>query len=211
MPTFRTGKFASTYSRITAYAFRPVRRIMPKLLSSRFPRTRICLVSCRTCTGRGKAFRYEVVYPDGGNAVLASIPRYDFNWQTTYQFAKPLEMPKGTIVRSIAHWDNSRNNLANPDPSREVTFGLQTSEEMMLGILTYTSDTPVVAQLPELTSDPRFTALFEQLDANQSGYIEREEIPLPMREAMASEGIELGTGLSALGVEALMSAGFRRA
>jgi len=154
---------------------------------------------------RGKAYHYDIEYPDGTKDVLASIPRYDFNWQTTYQFAEPLEIPKGTVVRSVAHWDNSHNNLANPDPSRNVEEGLQTTEEMMLGFLTYTTDEPVVGQLPVLKPNPFIGAMFKRLDKDKSGYIELEEIPKPMRAALAQEGIEFGTGLSRLGVEALMS------
>ena len=33
---------------------------------------------------RGKAFRYEVTYPDGKQEILLDVPGYDFNWQTTY-------------------------------------------------------------------------------------------------------------------------------
>ena len=30
---------------------------------------------------RGKAFRFEAVYPDGSDETLLDVPRYDFNWQ----------------------------------------------------------------------------------------------------------------------------------
>lgn len=154
---------------------------------------------------RGKAFHYEVEYPDGRKEVLASIPRYDFNWQTTYRFAEPMAMPKGTKVRAIAHWDNSRNNLANPDPSREVVQGLQTSEEMMLGFLTYTTDEPVVAQLPDRRPPVAAGAMFISLDKDKSGRVELSELPQSLRDQLAQEGVELATGLSRLGVEALVT------
>ena len=34
---------------------------------------------------------------------------------------------------STARWDNSDNNLNNPDPSREVVFGWKSSDEVMNG------------------------------------------------------------------------------
>jgi hypothetical protein len=39
----------------------------------------------------------------------------------------------GTRLRAIAWYDNSKNNPHNPDPTRTVTWGDQTSDEMMVG------------------------------------------------------------------------------
>jgi hypothetical protein len=82
---------------------------------------------------RGKAFRYEAVYPDGKKEVLLDVPRYDFGWQTNYRLAEPKLMPRGTRLDCIAHFDNSEDNLNNPDPKSPVRFGDQTFEEMMIG------------------------------------------------------------------------------
>jgi hypothetical protein len=61
------------------------------------------------------------------------VPRYDFNWQLYYSFAEPVRLPKGSRIKGTAHFDNSLNNPANPDPARQVRWGQQTSDEMMLG------------------------------------------------------------------------------
>lgn len=82
---------------------------------------------------RGKSFRYTAQYPDGTNEILLDIPRYDFNWQNSYIFPKPKPMPAGTKLHCVAHFDNSEENLANPDATKEVTWGDQTWEEMMIG------------------------------------------------------------------------------
>jgi hypothetical protein len=82
---------------------------------------------------RGKDFLYKVVYPTGETSTLLSVPKYDFNWQLFYFFDKPLVMPKGTRIECTAHFDNSPNNPANPDPSKEVKWGDQSWEEMMIG------------------------------------------------------------------------------
>ena len=66
---------------------------------------------------RGKSFRYTAQYPDGRSEILLDIPRYDFNWQNGYQFAEPKLMPAGTKLHCVAHYDNSKQNLANPDPT----------------------------------------------------------------------------------------------
>ncbi len=86
---------------------------------------------------RGTAFRYEAEYPDGTREVLLDIPRYDFNWQLWYDLAEPKLLPKGTKLHCTAHYDNSADNVYNPDPTDEVRFGDQTWEEMMFGFYTW--------------------------------------------------------------------------
>lgn len=82
---------------------------------------------------RGKSFRYEAQYPDGSTEILLDVPRYDFNWQTAYRLMQPKPLPAGTRVECVAHFDNSEENLANPDPTATVHWGDQTSDEMMIG------------------------------------------------------------------------------
>lgn len=82
---------------------------------------------------RGKDFRYDLIYPDGRRETILDVPNYDFGWQTTYMFTEPKVLPPGTVMHCVAHFDNSENNLNNPDPSVEVRWGQQTWEEMMFG------------------------------------------------------------------------------
>jgi peroxiredoxin len=82
---------------------------------------------------RGKAFKYELELPDGTRQVVLNVPRYDFNWQTNYLLSEPVKVPQGARMVCTAVYDNSRNNPANPDPTREVGWGDQSWDEMMLG------------------------------------------------------------------------------
>ena len=82
---------------------------------------------------RGKSFRYELTYPDKSKEVLLDVPRYDFNWQNSYIFAEPKSIPKGSLLECTAVFDNSDENLHNPDPSKTVRWGDQTWHEMMIG------------------------------------------------------------------------------
>jgi hypothetical protein len=82
---------------------------------------------------RGLSAKYSVTYPDGKNDTLLSVPDYDFNWQSVYRFAEPLKIPKGTTLTWVAQWDNSADNPRNPDPKKEVGWGLQTWDEMQNG------------------------------------------------------------------------------
>ncbi len=85
---------------------------------------------------RGKSFRFEAEYPDKRREVLLDVPRWDFNWQLDYELAEPKLMPKGTILRCEALYDNSAENPTNPDPTKVVRFGEQTWDEMMIGWFT---------------------------------------------------------------------------
>jgi mono/diheme cytochrome c family protein len=82
---------------------------------------------------RGKDFEYRAVYPTGETEVLLRVPKYDFNWQLAYELATPKLLPKGTRIECTAHFDNSPNNPANPDPTQVVRWGDQSWEEMMIG------------------------------------------------------------------------------
>jgi hypothetical protein len=79
---------------------------------------------------RGKDMTYHVIYPDGREEIVLSVPKYDFNWQITYQPAKPIRIPKGSKLRVEAHYNNSSSNKFNPDPNRTVYPGRMTWEEM---------------------------------------------------------------------------------
>jgi hypothetical protein len=79
---------------------------------------------------RGKDATTRLEYPDGRAETLLSVPKYDFNWQMTYAFAKPTRVPKGTKIRFDAHYDNTRRG-GYLDPGRWVYWGDQTWEEMM--------------------------------------------------------------------------------
>jgi hypothetical protein len=82
---------------------------------------------------RGKDFEYRAVYPTGETQVLLRVPKYDFNWQLNYYPQEPIVLPKGTRIECTAHFDNSANNPANPDPTHEVKWGDQSWQEMMIG------------------------------------------------------------------------------
>jgi hypothetical protein len=81
---------------------------------------------------RGKRFEYDIVHDDGSVEVLLRV-NYHFHWQLSYRLAEPRLLKAGTRLRAIAWYDNSKNNPHNPDPEKTVTWGDQTSDEMMVG------------------------------------------------------------------------------
>ena len=102
---------------------------------------------------RGKDMTCKAIYPDGREEILLSVPRYDFNWQTTYEVEQPIAAPKGTVIRAVAHWDNSENNPNNPNPDVKVLYGRDSRDEMMSCFIDYmiTLDEPVIPTSIEAT------------------------------------------------------------
>jgi len=97
---------------------------------------------------RGKDMIYIAHYPDGTSETLLSVPKYDFNWQLSYQLKTPKVLPKGTQLEVIAHFDNSPQNKFNPDPTKDVRWGDQTWEEMMIGFFSTIADSPAPTTAP---------------------------------------------------------------
>jgi Flp pilus assembly protein TadD len=71
------------------------------------------------------------IFPDGRRQDLILIKDWDFNWQGDYQYAKPVFLPKGTLLGMRFSYDNSSDNVRNPNqPPKRVKYGLQTTDEM---------------------------------------------------------------------------------
>ena len=109
---------------------------------------------------RGKDFLYRVQYPDGRTETLLSVPKYSFAWQLWYNLEKPLALPKGTKILCTAHFDNSANNRFNPDPKKEVGWGDQSWDEMMVGFfnLVFPANTPVESINPPAKPEKKVVA-----------------------------------------------------
>ena len=92
---------------------------------------------------RGRASNFQVQYPDGREEVLLSVPKYDFNWQTTYSLTTPKLIPAGSRIVHTTTYDNSTQNKANPDPNRVVPWGEQSWDEMLYGTVIYREMVPL--------------------------------------------------------------------
>ena len=80
----------------------------------------------------------KAVAPDGKETVLVNIPHWDPAWHFTYELAEPVAAPKGTKVVVSAVFDNSEDNVKNPDASVEVKAG--PNGEVLDGWIRYTLD-----------------------------------------------------------------------
>lgn len=125
---------------------------------------------------RGKASSFDVVYPDGREETILSVPKYDFNWQHTYSLEEPLDVPAGSRLIHRTVYDNSPRNLANPDPERTVPWGLQSSDEMLYGsfMFRWTEETET-----NLVHDPvefGIRQFYGFADKNMDGKLARDEM-----------------------------------
>ena len=68
---------------------------------------------------RAKDFKYAVLYPDGREITVLTVPHYDFHWQLAYDLATPLHLPAGSKLIVTAHYDNSSNNPHLREPESE--------------------------------------------------------------------------------------------
>ncbi len=82
---------------------------------------------------RGKRMRFYATFPDGTTEEMLNIANYNYNWQLAYTLKKPRFVPAGTKFTAVGAFDNSEQNLMNPDPSRSVPWGLQSMDEMFFG------------------------------------------------------------------------------
>ncbi|MEO2018664.1 MAG: hypothetical protein ABGZ53_30295 [Fuerstiella sp.] len=91
---------------------------------------------------------------------------------------------------AAAHFDNSENNLNNPDPTRTVPWGDQSWDEMMIGYFDVAVPISVFGIKPGKSADPsevRFggqrisvAAILKSisdLDRNNNGKLEKAEVP----------------------------------
>ncbi len=91
----------------------------------------------------GKTMKATVVFPDGTTKPLIYVKDWDFNWQLNYALKVPMLVPKGSTIEVEATYDNSETNPRNPNsPPKEITWGEQTTDEMMVMVLATTNEPP---------------------------------------------------------------------
>ncbi len=102
---------------------------------------------------RGKDFKYAVVYADGREETVLTVPKYDFHWQLAFDLDTPLRLPAGSKLVVTAHYDNSLknehlrgNNADDPGrncgPDKEAYFRKenQSWDEMFSPFIQYSLD-----------------------------------------------------------------------
>ncbi len=91
----------------------------------------------------GKSFTAQAVLPDNTIQPIIRISNWKYAWQDEFHLSQPIHLPAGTRLEIIAAWDNSEENPLNPsNPPRRVTWGEQTTDEMVYGFFLVAAEEP---------------------------------------------------------------------
>jgi Flp pilus assembly protein TadD len=70
-------------------------------------------------------------FSDGTEKTLIHIPRWDLPWQAVFRLAQPEPLPQGTTIVMGYRYDNSTENISNPNnPPQRVRAGNRAVDEM---------------------------------------------------------------------------------
>ena len=81
---------------------------------------------------RAKSFEYRLRGADGRLETILRVPRFNWLWQTAYEFADPIVVPPTSTLELVGVYDNSAANKANPDPRQAVHTGWDPARDEML-------------------------------------------------------------------------------
>lgn len=125
---------------------------------------------------RGQAGKLDMILPSGVKQELINLPRYDFNWQRTYDFVEPIVVPAGAKLVATYFYDNSVRNASNPAPDEKVIWGDQSWEEMHYTSIYYEWTDERVGQEADATKQMRGMRVMGMLDDNLDDRVQLTEI-----------------------------------
>ena len=80
---------------------------------------------------RAKIIKGTAQFPDGTSRTVMHITDWDFRWQHVYREQQPIALPKGTRLSMEYVYDNSAQNVRNPQlPPTQVYWGQRSRDEM---------------------------------------------------------------------------------
>jgi len=80
---------------------------------------------------RAREIRGTAHLPDGTSRLVMHIADWDFRWQHVYRQVTPIRLPKGTRLSMEYTYDNSAENVRNPQlPPARVYWGQRSKDEM---------------------------------------------------------------------------------
>ena len=80
---------------------------------------------------RAREIRGTAHLPDGTSRLVMHITDWDFRWQHVYREVTPIRLPKGTRLSMEYTYDNSAENVRNPQlPPAKVYWGQRSKDEM---------------------------------------------------------------------------------
>ena len=80
---------------------------------------------------RAREIKGIATLPDGSTRWMMHITDWDFRWQHVYREVAPIALSKGTVLSMEYTFDNSAENVRNPQlPPVRVSWGQRTRDEM---------------------------------------------------------------------------------
>jgi len=142
---------------------------------------------------RGASAKLDMILPDGTKKTLASLPKYDFNWQRDYNFAEPIKIPAGAKLVTTYVYDNSSRNPANPDPKKQITWGPQSWEEMHYTQVRYRWTDETSKKLVDYDKALLAGRPLGILDTNMDGKVQESELRGVMGKMLKTRFAQLDT------------------
>ena len=143
------------------------------------PEGRCSWAIARTCTCAESHFLTRRSSRTGGGKCCSRCRITISTGRTFYRLSDPIPLPPRTRLKAVAHFDNSDENLSNPDPKKTVRWGDQTWDEMMIGYFDLAiprdPDHPDAAAKVDAAS--RIELIAQTFDRNGDGKITKDELP----------------------------------
>jgi len=80
---------------------------------------------------RAREIKGIATLPDGSTRWMMHITDWDFRWQHVYREVSPIALPKDTVLSMEYTFDNSAENVRNPQqPPARVSWGQRSQDEM---------------------------------------------------------------------------------
>jgi len=188
---------------------------------SRWPRNSELLAIMPHMHLRGKSFQLTATAKsqsanDTPSSTILDVPRYDFNWQHTYELESPIPLNSIQKLDVMVSFDNSSSNPFNPNPNEYVLWGDQTWEEMAVAFLEVAKPLKDAQETQNSVSserknpseasnagtkaeDPKAIAfadkLLQKYDRNRDDQLSRDEAPQIIRDYSFAKLDSNGNGI----------------
>ena len=140
----------------------------------------------------GKSMKMTATLPDGVGKEMLSISDWDFSWQEQYRYKDCVFLAAGTRLDAEVVWDNSEDNIHNPNtPPKRVTWGRESDDEMGSVTLEMVAANP--EEFPKLSAEirsHRATAALKAGLRRLSGGLNRSQEPAGNRRGLRQRMLE---------------------
>ena len=140
---------------------------------------------------RGKDYFYELIYPDGRKRDAAVGAALGLQLAERLSVRRADQGAQGQPAARRRPLGQFAQQSVQPRSDKEVRFGLQTWEEMMVGWAVYTWERPDTAEKLAREKVHPAEQMFDRLDRNGDDVITPDEIPEQLKLYLKLQGIKM--------------------